>query len=139
MFYQQETLLLTPALRYQAHRDTLEGAIDSESDDYLNPQAGIRYELAEDLFIKANAGRYVRIPSFFELFGDRGFVKGNPNLNAEQGINIDGGVEFRRYFPTDWLSEWNLNLNYFYSDIDDLIALVFDARGVGRAVNIASA
>jgi iron complex outermembrane receptor protein len=139
LFYLQDTLLLTPALRYQAHRDTLEGAMDTGSNDYLSPQAGIKYELAEGLFFKANAGRYVRIPSFFELFGDRGFVKGNADLKAEQGVNIDGGIEYRRNFSMDWLREWNLKLNYFHSDIDDLIALVFDARGVGRAVNIASA
>ncbi len=139
LFYQQDTLLLTPVLRYQAHRDELVGDMDSESNDYLNPQAGIKYELAEGLFFKANAGRYVRIPSFFELFGDRGFVKGNADLKAEEGINVDGGVEFRFDYPLDWLRDFNLNLGFFYSDTDDLIALVFDARGVGRAVNIASA
>jgi outer membrane cobalamin receptor len=138
-FYFQDTLLLTPALRYQAYRDEIEGDQESESNDYLNPQAGIKFELAEDIAIRANAGRYVRIPSFFELFGDRGFVKGNAGLEAEQGINIDGGIDIQHQFLMDWLDEWHLNLNYFYSDIDNLIALVFDARGVGRAVNIASA
>lgn len=138
-FFQGNRVLLTPALRYQAYRDKIEDSGDSESNDYLNPQVGLKFELTDDVAIKANAARYVRIPSFFELFGDRGFVKGNGDLQAEQGINIDGGIDIQHYFSTAWLDEWNLSLNYFYSDIDDLIALVFDARGVGRAVNIASA
>ncbi|MEN8129967.1 MAG: TonB-dependent receptor, partial [Pseudomonadota bacterium] len=132
-------LLLTPALRVQTHWDRFDETINEAAQSHLNPQAGARYRLTNGLMLKANIARYVRLPSFYELFGDRGFVVGNTDLKVEKGLNIDAGVEFKRVFSTGGIRELNLSLGYFYSKIDDLIALVFDARGVGRPVNIAQA
>ncbi|MCP4406422.1 MAG: TonB-dependent receptor [Gammaproteobacteria bacterium] len=132
-------LLLTPALRVQTHWDSFEETVDEDAQNHLNPQVGARYRLNNGLMLKSNIARYVRLPSFYELFGDRGFVVGNTNLAVEKGLNIDAGVEFERVFSTGGVRELNLSLGYFYSKIDDLIALVFDARGVGRPVNIAQA
>ena len=64
---------------------------------------------------------------------------GNADLKDEQGLNFDAGVEWQRVFRNAALRELNLKLGYFYSEVDDLIALVFDARGVGRPVNISNA
>ncbi len=139
MFYFNDDLLLTPALRLQTHWDDFDGNAGSSSETYVNPQGGVRLRLADGIATKANLGRYVRLPSFFELFGDRGFVKGNPELESERGINFDVGVQLNKHLSTPFLQSLDINLAYFYSNIDDLIAFVFDARGVGRAVNISRA
>src|SRR5262249_11378889 len=39
--------------------------------------------------LKANAGRYARVPTFFELYGDNGRVLGNPALRPERGTSAD--------------------------------------------------
>lgn len=139
MFYFDDDLLVTPAVRLQTHWDDFGGDAGSSSETYLNPQGGVKVRLADGIATKANLGRYVRLPSFFELFGDRGFVIGNPRLDPERGINFDVGVQINKVLSTPFLQGLDINLAYFYSDIDDLIAFVFDARGVGRAVNISRA
>ena len=72
-----------------------------ESNDYhfISPQVGVKYVLNAQSHIKANAGRYARIPAFFELFGDRGYFLGNENLRPETGTNIDVGVRYDFYAP----------------------------------------
>ena len=42
------------------------------------------------LQLRASVGRYFRVPTLFELFGDRGFVVGNEGLDPEWGVGIDG-------------------------------------------------
>ena len=34
--------------------------------------------------LRFNAGRYLRVPDLTELFGDRGALVGNPNLNSRR-------------------------------------------------------
>jgi iron complex outermembrane receptor protein len=80
----------------------------------------------------------VREPSFFELFGDRGFFIGNANLKPEKGTNFDVGLEARWSGPNEWLKGVTFNTAYFHNSVDDLITRVYDARGIGRSVNISS-
>ncbi len=42
--------------------------------------------------IKSSGGWYYRAPTLLELFGDRGFVVGNPALEPETGLSVDAGV-----------------------------------------------
>ncbi len=139
MFYFNEDLLLTPAVRLQSHWDDFDGGVGSSAETYVNPQGGAKLRVADGIVTKTNLGRYVRLPSFFELFGDRGFVIGNPRLDPERGINFDVGVHLNKQLSTPFLHGLDINLAYFYSDVDDLISFVFDSRGVGRAVNISRA
>ncbi|MEM1010083.1 MAG: TonB-dependent receptor plug domain-containing protein, partial [Myxococcota bacterium] len=44
------------------------------------------------LKLKANFGRYVRVPQLWELFGSRRTMRGNPDLRAESGWMSDLGV-----------------------------------------------
>ncbi len=134
-----ETLLLAPALRLTAYKDHFGTADDGASKRYLRPQAGLRLRPWEGLTLRANWGRYVRLPSFFELFGDRGFIIGNPGLQPEQGTNYDLGFQVDRRLGAGWVHSAGLSVAYFRTDMDDLIAFIYDARGVGRAVNISEA
>ncbi len=81
--------------------------------------------------------RYHRVPDFFELYGDRGNTVGNPDLVPEHAVTVDAAVGVR------WRDEGrgaiSLEGGAFVSRYDDLIQMVFDARGVGRAVNIGEA
>ena len=144
----QQRLLLTPACHYQWYDDKLEsvssghGHVVAGSDrqhDSLSPSLGVRYEVWGPFALQANAARYSREPSFYELFGDRGLTVGNPELKAEEGDNYDFGLICNWSTPWRWLSRVEFESVYFYSRIDNLITRIFDARGVGKSANISGA
>jgi iron complex outermembrane receptor protein len=67
------------------------------------------------LTLKANFQNSFRKPNFTELyFPDQGFIRGNPDLKAEKGRNLDAGfsLNFNRFF---------LQAVYFQSWIDESI------------------
>jgi iron complex outermembrane receptor protein len=63
-----------------------------ERDLYLSPRAAIRYRIAGSLSVKGSGGRYFRKPTLLEMFGDRGVVLGNSELEAEEGVSGDLGL-----------------------------------------------
>ena len=143
----QERLIISPGLRYTIIDDQLESGISvyglplegrSRDEDYINPQIGVKFRLLNWLTLKANAAEYTREPSFFELFGDRGFFVGNEELDAEKGINFDAGFEINRQISSRWIQRFSFKAAYFVSDVDDLITPTFDSRGIGKYVNISS-
>lgn len=144
----QERVTITPALRYTSVHDDLQSATSmwgtplegrTRDEDYWSPQIGIKYRPLTWLCLKGNLAKYVREPSFLELFGDRGFISGNPDLVAEKGVNADAGLEMNWLFKNDWLNCISVSGAFFESDVDDLITFVYDSRGIGRAENISKA
>lgn len=143
-----DVLMITPGLRYTYYDDELKSATSawglplagqSRTEDYLSPQLGVKYVPLDWLTLKSNIAQYVREPSFFELFGDRGYFTGNPDLNAEKGINFDAGIE-TQWRPVDrWIQRISMASVYFFSDIEDLITRSYDSRGIGRSENISQA
>jgi iron complex outermembrane receptor protein len=93
----------------------------------------------ETVTVKANLGRYARVPSFYELYGDGygtyGRTRGNPALLPERGSNADVGF---------WLDatrgRWRIasRTTAFGARVDDLIGWVV-GTGVARAENVADA
>ena len=147
IFLLQDRLIVTPAVRYSIFddhfKDSNNALTDPESSKtkgYFTPQLGIKVMPKEWLSLKANIAQYVREPSFFELFGDRGFFIGNDDLEAEKGLNFDVGFEVnwqsKKWW---WLSRVSVYMAYFQSDITDAITYVYDSRGIGRAVNLGKA
>ncbi len=143
-----DRLVLTPVLRSFYYRDSQEnwfnreGQIqngDDSSDTYTRPQLGIKYQALQWLTFKANFAQYVRIPSFFELYGDRGFLIGNPDLKPEKGNNYDFGFEFTWKPNHPWLNRVSGNAAYFISRVDDIISITYDSQGIGRPKNISKA
>lgn len=67
-------------------------ALAPRNDLFIGPRLAARVRLAPGLAAKASAGRYFRAPTVMELFGDRGFVVGNPALRAETGTSADAGL-----------------------------------------------
>ena len=143
-----DRLLLGLALRYRTVRDegeTRSTGIGSgmerrdAANSWATPTVGLRYRLGAHTALRANFGEYVRTPSFNELFGDRGFVRGNPDLEAETGVNRDIGIEWSAHWRRDWLPALRMDLSYFHNSVEDAIVRTFDSRGVGRSENLAEA
>lgn len=60
----------------------------------ISPRFGTKFTIIQGLDLRASVGRYVRLPTLTELFGDRGYLIGNETLRAESGLNVDGGLVF---------------------------------------------
>jgi vitamin B12 transporter len=87
------------------------------------------------LAVRANAGRYARLPSTIELYGNTGYLEGNPSLVPESGLNADLGPSLC-YAGTATHLTWSTAL--FASEVTNLIQYRFGAMRA-RPGNIGSA
>jgi outer membrane cobalamin receptor len=144
----QDQLSLRPLLRYQlVHSDfgadptfgvrRLSTARDAHEDS-VSPSLGVKYKLTSWLDLKGNIGQFTRVPTLFELFGDRGTTLGNPELKSERSTNGDIGFVFE-YSELGLLDRVYLEYAYFASKVDDLIVFVQNSQNTARAENIGSA
>ena len=86
---------------------------------------------------KANVGRYARVPSFIELYGNgTAMVLGNADFVPEHGTNSDVGVWIDR--PGERLGVLS-RTTAFASWVDDLIQWQYASWGQARADNMARA
>ncbi len=79
----------------------------------LSPYAGID--------VVANASRSYRAPTFNELFyPDKGYIRGNPDLEPEDSVNFDVGLEIG---PFGWgiLRELRVASSVFWQEVDESI------------------
>ena len=79
---------------------------------------GLLRPLGEGVALRANAGRYTRLPSFLELYGYNRGVLGNPDLVPEHGVNADVQLAVTRRAP---FGTWSAAVTAFGSLVDDLI------------------
>ncbi|HEX7597207.1 MAG TPA: TonB-dependent receptor, partial [Polyangia bacterium] len=86
--------------------------------------------------LRANVGRYGRMPSTMELYGDTGYVLGKPTLRPESGVNADlgGEINWRR-------TAWSMTVAsaLFASWVKDLIQYQSDSYGRARPDNVGGA
>lgn len=103
-----------------------------------SPQGGVRIRITDNLTLKGNAGRYVRMPTFFELFGNIGTVTGNSALEPEQGTNRDAGLILTtgRWGPVRSLF---LEAGYFDNQITNLILFFPNSQRTVKPKNIGAA
>ena len=100
----KQKLVLTAGERFESHHDeftapprfpwlppTSDGVIEHTAD---TPSFGLCWRPRAWIAVKANTGRYYRLPTFLELFGNTGSVTGNSRLEPERGENRDAGVVF---------------------------------------------
>lgn len=104
-----ERLFLVPGLRLDYF-----GLVDQWSFD---PRIVGRYELAENLTVKAGVGVVYQAPLPQQVF--RPF--GNPNLGLQRAIQYSAGTEFRLPEGLGVLSRLNFDLTLFYKDLQDFI------------------
>jgi outer membrane cobalamin receptor len=138
-------LHVIPSLRVEVAHDVRTGRNSSaqildEGAPITNVAPAARLALVEqllpDVALHANAGRYSRLPSLNELYGDSGFVLGNPALVPESGWNGDAGASWhlvRARFSLAW------DAAFFGSRVDNLIQFQQDAYGRAHAINIGRA
>jgi len=101
-------------------------------------RVGGQLRLTESWTLKGHRGWYQRPPSFFELFGDRGAVVGNTDLESERGDNWDVGLVWRR-FQRDRTGVQLLEAVFYRNQVEDLIRFVQNAQRVSRPHNFGRA
>jgi iron complex outermembrane receptor protein len=93
-------------------------------------------ELSGWLTLRANGGRYARLPSTTELYGNTGYLLGDPRLKPETGFNADAGP----------LASWKRGSSKvlwstaaFASRVSELIQYQYVGAGRVRPQNLGSA
>jgi iron complex outermembrane receptor protein len=110
-----------------------------QRDLYLSPRAAFRYRIGESVAVKGSGGRYLRIPTLVEMFGDRGVVLGNSELEAEVGLSSDFGVVWaplRHLGPVDRIY---VEAAGFASQPDKAIVFVSRNGLASQAINLEGA
>ena len=89
-----ERFVFTPGYRYLTVDDQITSGTDifqvqttgrTSQEDYHLPQFGAICRVTDWFRLRANWARYVRLPNFYELFGDYGFLLSNDDLKANPG------------------------------------------------------
>jgi len=96
---------------------------------------GLAFSPGLGLTIKANYGRHYRVPTLMELFGYRGMIVPNPDLEPEIGLNRDLGLRFEQGVG----AAGHLACEYarFWSDVERLIMFIYvPFAGASQAINV---
>lgn len=94
--------------------------------------------LSAHISARAHSGIYRRAPSFFELFGDRGAVIGNAELNSETGHNSDVGLVYRAA-QNKRIGVELFEVAYYRNRVRDLIRFIHNSQQVSRPYNVGKA
>lgn len=142
----KQTLVLTALQRWEENTDqffspprfpwlppTSEGVVTQKND---TPSFGLRYQPWEWLAVKANAGRYYRMPTFLELFGNTGSVTGSSTLEPETGENRDLGVVVS--FARGAFRSLFLEVSHFDNKAENLILFFPNSQYTVKPTNIGS-
>jgi vitamin B12 transporter len=95
----------------------LAGRLEHDDDEGTNPtgKIGLLWKCLKKAHIKANVENVFRLPTFRELYyPDQGWIRGNPDLDPERGVNVDFGFGFD-------LSRVFFEAAGFHNDVKDTI------------------
>nr|MBA2543890.1 hypothetical protein [Deltaproteobacteria bacterium] len=138
-------LVVTPAVRVDLLRTAPTpltagpdafAMIDPRWDAVPSPRLTARAGLGADVAVKTSAGWYVRLPTLLELFGDRGYIVGAPDLEPERGPMLDAGVVWAPAKPLGAIDRVLVEAVAFGARARDTIALISTAGFVARAENV---
>lgn len=124
--------LLNGGARFIVIRDEARVIERSLEDQHLNWSVGALFLAGPALQFKANVSRDIRIPTLYELYGDRGFSIGNEELAPEKALNAEIGLQFSS-------RDYSTSLSYFQRRLEDAILLIYDSRAIGQAENVSRA
>lgn len=143
MRFLNETIIFVPSIRYQLVQNRIRkeaSGIHNFSNNQDNREFshkwGLTFIASETLKLKSNISTAIRQPTLIELFGDRGTTTGNQDLKFEESLNTDIGFDWNPNYESKAIQNFNLRSAYFLQKRENLIQFVFDARGVGQAINI---
>jgi vitamin B12 transporter len=125
-FFSDDTI--QSSLQYQTQFVDSEGTTDK----YHSGGAILSFEKLLKHKVSFHFNNYIRIPKLAELYGDRGTVTGNSSLTEERGVGLN--LHFAKT-----LGRLSYEAEFFYKKIEDIIVTIFDAQGVGKALNLDSA
>lgn len=153
IFLSDQSIRLVPSFRLEAYTDFMtpfESVRADMSAYFRNMSAteishfqttgsiGVAVKPGAGFTLKANYGRYQRVPSLMELFGYRGLMVPNPALEPETGLNRDVGMRWD--YALGWAGSVSAEYAYFWSDVEDLIMYTYlQWARAAQAVNINSA
>jgi iron complex outermembrane receptor protein len=138
-------LVVTPAVRLDLVRTAPTPMTSGPSalvpvaprrDTVASPRLNARLAATDDMAVKGSAGWYVRLPTLTEVFGDRGFLLGSPELRAERGPSADLGAVWAPAAPLGDVDRIFVELGGFAHRAHDTIALINSAGFVARAANL---
>lgn len=111
----------------------------AQRDWFLSPRVALRHRIGESLAIKSSGGRYLRVPTLLEIFGDRGFVLGNSELRPETGLSADLGLVWAPWQAMGPVDRIYVEAVGFGSQPEDPIVFVNRNGLAAQAVNLAGA
>lgn len=147
-YFIKAKVILVPTLRvenYANHfsgNDMRSGNLPAPSANnqgtLLSPHFGLKVKPWDKITFHGNVGQYYRLPTFYELFGDRGSVVGNPALKVESGVHGDAGatLSLKNIGYVDTLT---LSYVYYYIHATDLIVINQNSQRTARAENVGAA
>jgi iron complex outermembrane receptor protein len=146
IYFGSVDLTLAPQLRAEALWNNFDGdvafvAVDDippSTEGSVDPRLGIRWDIDDDVTVRANAATYFRPPTFSELFGDEGSAASNPELTAESGTNYDVGF-LLHYKRLSVLESAAVEYAFFRNEAEDLILLATTGASVPKSFNFDSA
>lgn len=115
-----EDLTLAGGIRFDIF-DTESGG-DESDDSAVTFNAGLVYELTDNLAARAYFAQGFRPPTLQDLFAEdsfaptRGFVRSNPDLDPERANNFDIGLNFDN-------GSLNGGVTYFRNDINNFVGV----------------
>lgn len=138
-------LVVTPALRLDALRSaptpmttgpSALAPVPARWDVVPSPRLTARLAVVDDVALKGSAGWYARLPTLLEVFGNRGYIIGSPELRPERGPSVDLGVVWAPAAALGPIDRILVQADVFGRRAHDTIAFVTYAGFVTRATNI---
>jgi iron complex outermembrane receptor protein len=103
---------------------------------HISPRLSVRRPIGDSFVLKGSTGRYLRIPTMVEMFGDRGFILGNSDLRSEVGWSEDLGLVWAPWRPRGLLDRIYVEAALFASQPDRPIVFVNRNGLVAQAINV---
>ena len=104
----------------------------SEGEELTGVSVGAAYDVLPWLSVRANGGTGFRRPTFTELYYNKGYYVGNPDLKAERSMSVDVGPHFDFGFAKGEAA-------YFLTSYDDLIVYILQSGFRYRPFNVGKA
>ncbi|HXU11647.1 MAG TPA: TonB-dependent receptor [Candidatus Binatia bacterium] len=140
--FASDRLVINPSLRHERYdSDFRPGSgggvvLDLEADRRTTGKVGFRWKAGTAWTVKGNVGRFLRLPGFIEMFGNRGSVQGNAALRPESGRSMDVGLAFEARRPAGaLLRQTRVEATLFETRADDLIQFISNSQGTVKALN----
>lgn len=118
---------------------TSAGSIDKKENNHGYSLGTVIHPINDFIYLKGNISKRYRIPTFGELFGDKGFIDPNPALESETSFNKDLGFGIEPISIGTLINNFSFEYFYFISETDKSIILVQNTQRSLKAFNLSGA